>query len=412
MTQGNGIPLVRDELQALFAEKAMEVAREPEYSWGDDFRSFMTDDDGTPVVRLAVTNCAPDMDIWEGLRNPARVGMFPIGLRDVWMHHAAANVRSTRPDGSPNPLAMPEPFEEALERLNRAVIISGMLALNPLVSEAYAGKIEQGDLDPVTYYDRARGEVGAIVTKAVGKLALSLMSSDRAVVPMTAANAGKVIDRTRSEYLKGRYHGPCNNHYPQNSIAVMTGLMQFGIHRMPFRDEVQSDGSVERLSGRYASMIIFDEEEPVADGTGGVSLLDAERLAWLRRLSDYSDVAEEVVEQRYCTYNVIGDDGRSACGKCIDFCPSGALANSSPGPDGMIEDRLLRQKHRFFDGALDFDFGTCGRDRGQKAQLYDDYVCARCDVICAARGIRRPVSEVAGINGAEQRAHAESVAMD
>ncbi|MGD8238183.1 MAG: hypothetical protein PVH68_06515 [Armatimonadota bacterium] len=411
MTQGNGTPLAQDVLEALLTERATEVAREPEYSWGDDFRSFMTDEDGTPVVRLAATNCAPDMDIWEGLRNPARVGMFPIGLRDVWMHHAAANVRSTRYDGSPNPLAMPEPFEEALERLNRAVIISGMLALNPGVSEAYAGKIEQGELDPMDYYGRARGEAGAIINKAVGKLALSLMSPDRAVVPMTAANAAKVIDRTRSEYHKGRYHGPCNNHYPQNSIAVMTELMQFGIHRMPIRDEVWPGGVVQRLCGQYASIIIFDEEEPVTDGSGGVSLLDPERLAWLRRLSDYSDVADEVVGQRYCTYNVIIGDGRSACGKCIEFCPSGALPNSSPGPDGTTEARLLRQKHRFFDGALDFDFGTCCRDRGQKAQLYDDYVCARCDVICAVRGVCRPASEVEGINGAEQRAHAERVAV-
>jgi ferredoxin len=412
MADGNGICLTHDELQAVLGQKVTEVAREPEYRWGDGFRSFMTDEDGEPVVRLAVTNCAPDMDIWQGLRNPALVGMYPVGLRDVWMHYAAANVRSTRHDGSPNPLAMPEPFEEALGRLNRAVIVSAMLAMNPAVCEAYADKIEQGDLDPVSYYDRARVEVSAILTKSVSKLALSLMSPDRAVVPMTAANAGKVIDRTRSEYLKGRYHGPCNNHYPHSSVAVMTGLMQFGIDRLPFRDEVWTDGSVRRLVGRYASIIIFDEVEPITDGSNGVSLLDAARLAWLRRLSDYSDVADEVVEQRYCPYNVMGDDGTSVCGKCIDFCPSGALANSSPGPDGVFEERLLRQKHRFGDGALDFDFGTCGRDRGQKAQLYDDYVCARCDVMCAARGVCRPAAEIERINSVEQRVHAEIAATD
>ena len=408
MPRPNGIPLAHDELQALLTQKVTEVAREPEYSWGDSFRSFMTDDDATPVVRMGIANCLPDMDIWEGLRNPAQVGMYPIGLRDVWMHYAAANVKSTRHDGSPNPLAMPEPFEEALERLNRAVIISAMLALSPAVYDAYAEKIEKGDLDPMDYYGRARGEVGAIINKAIGKLALSLMSPQRAVVPMTAANAGKVIDRTRSEYLKGRYHGPCNNHYPQNSIAVMTGLMQFGVHRLPFRDEVGPDGSVRRLSGQYASVIIFDDEqEPVNDGADGISLLDPARLAWLRRLSDYSDAAGEVVQRRYCTYNVTGDDGGSVCGKCIEFCPSGALANSSPNPDGVFDERLVRQKHRFWEGALDFDFGTCGRDRGQKAQLYDDYVCARCDVICAARGIRHPADAIETINSAGQPARAE-----
>jgi hypothetical protein len=359
----------------------------------------MTDDDGRPAVRLAIANCAPDMDIWQGLRNPAQVGMYPIGLREVWMHHAASNVKSTRYDGSPNPLAMPEPFEEAQARLKRAVIISAMLPLSPDVYEEHAEKIERGDADPFDYYSRARAEVGAIIDKAVGKLALTMMGVGRAVVPMTSKNAGTVVERTRSEYLKGRYHGPCNNHYPQNSIAAMTGLLQFGVHRLSLRDEVGPDGSVRRLCGQYASIIVFDEDDLVTDGAGGVSLLDAGRLAWLKRVNDYADVAPEVVAERFCTYNAVSDDGASACGKCLEACPSGALPNSSPRPDGTFDDRVAGQKHRFHEGALKFDFGTCCRDRGQKAQLYDDYVCARCEAICAVHGVRRSASEIGGMAG-------------
>lgn len=378
--------------------KVMEVAREPEYVWGDGFRSFMTDENDRPVVRLAAANCRIEMDIWQGLRSPALVGMYPIGLPEVWMHYAAANVKDTRSDGSPNPLTMPEPFEDACGRYHRAVILSAMLAAHPHIYETYADKIERGELDPLDYYSRAQRELSAILNKALGKLALSLMAPDRAVVPMTAKNVTDLIERTRSEYLKGRYHGPCNNHYPQNSIAAMTGLMRFGVCRLPFRDEVSPDGTVRRLVGRYASIIVFDEREPLTDGAGGVSLLDEERLAWLRRINDYTDVATEVVAERYCTYNLTRKNGRNLCGRCIEACPAGALANSCPGPDGKFAETLLKQTHRFVDGVLDFDFGNCCRDRGQKAQLYEDYVCARCEAVCAARGIRRPAEDIKHIN--------------
>ncbi len=399
MIQTQALPLARERLQAVLTDRVLDVLREPEYGWGDGFRSFMTDDDGRPAVRLAVANCTPDADIWQGLRNPAQVGMYPIGLREVWMHHAASNVKSTRYDGSPNPLAMPEPFEEAQGRLNRAVIISAMLALNPGVYEEHAEKIERGDADPCDYYSRARAEVGAVIDKAIGKLALAMMASGRAVVPMTSKNAATVVDRTRSEYLKGNYHGPCNNHYPQHSIAVMTGLLQFGVHRLPFRDEVGPDGSVRRLCGQYASIIVFDEDELVTDGVGEVSLLDASRLAHLRRVNDFTEVAPEVVAERFCTYNTTSGDGTSVCGKCLQACPSGALPNSSPRPDGTFDERVAAQEHRFHEGALKFDFATCCRDRGQKAQLYDDYVCARCEAICAARGVRRLASEIESVAG-------------
>jgi ferredoxin len=315
------------------------------------------------------------------------------------MHYAAANVKSTRYDGSPNPLALPETFDEAQARVRRAVIISAMLPLDPDVYEAQAEKIERGDPDPCDYYCRARAESGAIINKAVGKLSLALMAPGRAVVPMTAKNAATIIDRTRSQYFKGNYHGPCNNHYPQNSIAVMTGLLEFGVNRLPFRDEVWPDGSVRRLCGQYASIIVFDEDELVADEAGGVSLLNADRLAWLRRVNDYTDVASEVVGERFCTYNLATGDGTGACAKCLEACPSGALANSSPGPDGTFDERVSGQQHRFAGGALKFDFATCCRDRGQKGQLYDEYVCARCEAICAARGVRRAASEVQTLTG-------------
>jgi ferredoxin len=395
-------PLTRDALQEALTRKVAEVVREPEHHWGGGIRSYMTEGRGLPVVRVAATNCASDFDLWQGLRSPALVGMYPIGLRDIWMHYAAMNVKSTRSDGSPNPLAMPEPFEDACRAYRRAVVVSAMLASNPEIYEGYAQKIERGELDPLDTYAKRQGEVSAVLHKALGKLALSLMSPDRAVVPMTGKNVANVIERTRSEYLKGRYHGPCNNHFPQNSVAVLAGLMRFGVCRLPFRDEADSRGKIRRLFGRYASIVIFDRVDVVADDAGGVSLLDARRLEWLRRLSNYTDVSKDAVAGRYCTYNLTKRDGASVCGKCVAACPAGALANSTPGPDGKFSERLLAQKHRFDAGAIDFDFGNCSRDRNQKAELYEDYVCARCEAVCAARGIRKSAADVRRINSASE----------
>ena len=386
-------------LHSLLETKVAQVIGEPAFNWRGDFRPFMTDGDGAPVVRLGVTNCRIDMDIWEGLRGPASVGMYPLGLSDIWKHFAAADVKGTRPDGTDAPLVMPEPFEDACGRFKRAVIVSGMLVLNPEIFEAYAAKIEAGDPDPVDYYSRATGDVLRIVEKGLSKMALGLMATDRAVVPMIEKKVQQIIDRTRAEYLKGRYHGPCNDHWPRNSVAVMTGLLRFGANRLPFRDEVTPENKRQRLFGRYSSLVIFDGEEPVADSGAGVSLLDPERLAWMRRVNDYTDTDPEVMSERYCTYNKVGSDDGTVCGKCMDGCPSGALANSTPLPTGRFEPAVAAQEHRFWKKTLDFDHGNCCRDRIQKQMLFDEYVCTRCEALCAVSGVKRSRSELRAING-------------
>ena len=386
-------------LQGLLERKVAEVIAEPAFNWRSDFRPFMTDSDGAPVVRLGVTNCRIDMDIWEGLRGPANVGMYPLDLSDIWKHFAAADLQGTRPDGTDAPLVMPEAFEDACRRFRRAVIVSGMLVLNPEIFEAYKEKIETGDPDPIDYYSRATDDVLRIVEKALSKMALGLMAADRAVVPMVGKKVGQIIERTRAEYLKGRYHGPCNEHWPRNSIAVMTGLLRFGANRLPFRDEVTAGNKRQRLFGRYASLVAFDGADPVDDAGAGVSLLDSERLAWMRRIADYTDTDPEVMAERYCTYNKVGSDGTTVCGACLDGCPSGALANSTPLPAGGFEPRVVAQEHRFWKQTLDFDHANCCRDRIQKQMLFDEYVCIRCEALCAASGVKRSRSELRAING-------------
>ena len=392
----NKIDLV--SLQELVQSKVNEIIDEPEYNWKSPFKSFMTDEEDKPLVRTGVINCSLGTDIWEGLRTPAHVGMYPLMLEDIWRHYACMTVKSTRYDGSPNPLAMPETFEDAKEHYQRVVIIFGMLAVNPKVFKKYCEKIERGDEDPFDYYSRATGDVNAIINKAMGKVALSLMTPKRAVVSMTDKNTKTIIARTRSEYITGRYHGPCNNHWPDNSIGVMTGLLRFGVNRLPFRDEVTKNGKVQRLFGRYRSVVVFDKEPLITDNAGGIGLVDTKRLQWLKEVNDYTDTTADIVAERYCTYNMTRSNGESICSKCVEVCPSGALRNSTPTPLGTMDESLLNQEHRFWEGTIDFDYGNCVRERGQKGQLYDDYVCARCETICASRGIRKKVSLVDKIN--------------
>jgi hypothetical protein len=398
MKKMNSQKITQTNLQDIIQSKVVEVINEPAYNWNSGFQSFMTNAENLPVVRVGIINFDLDTDIWAGLRSPSLVGMYPVTPEDIWRHYAVLTSKTVRPDGSPNPLAMPEPFSDAKKRYRRGVIITGMLAVNPEMYQFYAEKISHGEEAPFDYYDRATEDVSRIIDKAIGKAGMALLSPDRAVVAMTDRNAQMVIQRTKSEYFSGRYHGPCNNHWPHNSLAVMTGLLRFGVNRIAFRDEVTPDGRRQRMFGRYRSIVIFDEDPLVSDQSNGITELDVARQAELKRLNDYTVVTAAVAAQRFCTYNLTDKTGDTVCGKCLPACPSGALQNSTPSPAGVYAERLTDQSHRFWEGSLDFDYANCTSDRSKKGQLYEDYVCARCEVICAAEGIRKSAAVLEEIN--------------
>ena len=90
---------------------------------------------------------------------------------------------------------------------------------------------------------------------------------------------------------------------------------------------------------------------------------------------------------RFCGYIPVDND--RGCGKCLAFCPSGALVNSTPSTEGNYPQRLLLQEHRFWEGSLQFDHGSCCDDRGQLKILYDEWMCGRCMAVWAAEGHRR-----------------------
>jgi len=379
-------------LQGFLSTEVARLAADPEFAvHSDDGRQrFMTDADGTPAVRAAAAVSGLGGDLWKGLRSPAAVGLHPIDLEDIWDFFAANSIRNVRADGSPNYLAMPETYNEARERFGRAVIVSALLPISPQILATYASDIEGGDIVSCSRYSRASGDAGKIIAKAVARLSLALLGEGRAVVCMDPGGANKVVEFSKANSETGKYHGPCNSPFPQNSVAVLTGLMQFGLSRIPLRDEVGPDGKVRRMMGHYSSVVVFDEAKPTAGangGGGGPVLIDDDWLSSRRKLVDYTVTDDETVAQRYCAYNRANGDGKSACGRCIAACPPGAIANSSPEPDGTYPERIAKQKHRFHAGFLDFDFGNCASHRAQRSTLYSEYACARCVAVCAAQGL-------------------------
>ena len=53
-------------------------------------------------MKLAVGNVPLDYDLWEGLRNPAIIGMYPAGLKEIWNSTLIAGKRkSMKPAGIP-----------------------------------------------------------------------------------------------------------------------------------------------------------------------------------------------------------------------------------------------------------------------------------------------------------------------
>jgi hypothetical protein len=153
-----------------------------------------------------------------------------------------------------------------------------------------------------------------------------------------------------------------------------------------FRDELV-EGGTRRLIGPLRSIVVFDSTDPDAtDGRGALAL----SAAWKKKLTELSNFTvadEEINAHRFCTYLPSGDE--KGCGKCLAFCPSRALVNSSPNMEGAYPKPVRDQEHRFWDGALQFDNGSCCDDRGQLKTLYDEWMCARCVAICAADGNRR-----------------------
>ena len=375
-------------LTQIFKEKLTEVQEEPEFRRTTEKIKYTTDKKGEPLVKLAVGNVPLDYDLWQGLRNPAVVGLYPAGLQEIWDFYANRRKEKVDESGRATIFQVPRPFDFALANYQRALIISVMLPFSPQIIKDYTDQVIKKGRGSSHTYARMYNDVSDMLDKATSRVAIDLApyDTDTMVLAMNTDTVAAISTEAIPQTHQGISHGPAkDSNYAQKSMAVLMGLGQFGISRIIFRDELIG-GKIQRFSGPLNSLIIFDKQELVRDGSGGIIYPSAAWREFIFRLFDFTNTDPEINQYRFCTYIPLNDKG---CGKCLDCCPSGAQPNSTPNPDGRYSEQISRQAHRFWKEKLQFDFGRCCDERGQMISLFPEWSCSRCLTICLNEGSRR-----------------------
>ncbi len=375
------VELSQPTLTRLLNTLVEELRREPEYAWNRALPAMATDADGRSDAKLAAANCAPDFDPWDRLRNPALAGLHPLGFEDLWNFYAAHSTKNIDEDGRATIFRVPQSYESALENIQRVVLIPVMIPVAPELAGAYAASAARGDLAPDHHYLRGMRELVQLVDAAVTRMAYRLMGPDRTVLAMTAPAVKSISQEILPSLRRGNYHGACKgDNYTQKSVAVLAGLGQFGAHRLVMRDEIVG-GRVRRFMGPVRSLVVFDPEEPREEE--GLRLLTE---GWRDHLFALHSDDPGTGRDRFCRHYT-GDPDRS-CSACFEACPADAIASSATEAGGDYPTAVAGQEHRFWDGALQFDYRRCLERRTQLADIYDEWICGRCLATCVARGGR------------------------
>jgi len=327
-----------------------------------------------------------EYDLWEGLRNPAGVGLHPAGIREIWEFYAwrTASIRRDE-SGRETMFTVPLSYEEAALRFRRVLIVSVMLPFAEELLQEHNRFIREHARGASWQFSHLYEEVNDTLDRAILRTGMDLSSEQTVVVAMDRRAMDDISTQAIPLTRQGAVHGPEKEvQYPQKSVAVLTGLGQFGVSRFVFRDEMEGSG-VRRLLGPIRSLVIFDETPLVEDGDGGILYPHRRWRKFLFSLADFTKTAEEINRCRFCSYIPLLDKG---CGMCISACPPGALIRSTPCPKGEYREDLHEPK-RFWRGQLQFDYELCRGDRKRMATLFPEWRCGRCITRCASGGRRR-----------------------
>lgn len=375
-----------EDISIMFKDKVMELQEEPEFQWSRERVTYSLNRDYKPEVKVAMGNVPLEYDLWKGLRNPAQIGVYPAGIRELWNFYANRRVKRVDEAGRQTIFQVPRTFEYAKQKFNRVLILSVMLPFSRKIMRDYTGILLSKESGSSHLFSRMYEDIGIMLDKATSRVSIDLVNSGNVVISMDNTNVDNVSKEAVPITSQGDSHGPSKGgNYPQKSLAVLMGLGQFGVSRLVFRDEI-NEGAVERFVGPIRSIMVLDREEVSTDGSGGIIFPNQDWRDFLFQLYDFNNVDPEINKYRFCGYSPMGDEG---CGECIRSCPSGALLNSSPLANGEYSPGVAEQSHRFWEGKLQFDYGRCCEDRGQMSGLYPEWSCAACATVCAVKGKRR-----------------------
>jgi ferredoxin len=369
---------ISNEIGALITESA--------YYFNSGNLPFDLDDTGKPCVKVSIGTCSVDFDLWENLRNPATLGLYPLGLLDIWNYYAT--LTKPRSDESGRTLLFEEAKspEWAIANFCKAAVASIMLPFSANLFESYAKRIELGIQGPISSFQTTWNSLNDLFDKAVTRTAMNLCSKEVIAIPMTKDLIQSISSVAVPQIHQGTAHGPFKGgNWPQKSIAVLCGLGQFGVGRSVIRDEL-SDGQIVRYLGPLRSIVFYASKQVFNKEL--INLEDKALRIYVTRLADFTDSSPQTVGSRFCLYQT--ETGDSGCRMCHVYCPSTAIMRSSPNQQGCYPDSILGQKHRFYNGKLQFDASKCREERSNLTSIYPDWGCSRCIVMCSRRGGRNP----------------------
>jgi ferredoxin len=367
-------------------ERVLELQAEPEFQKTNGSECAVGSN-GVPQMKVAMGNVPLEYDLWEGLRNPAVVGIYPAGLPELWEYYANRRKQKVDDAGRQTIFQSPRSYEFALKNYRRAILISVMLPFSPGIIHDYVSQVIERKNGSSSSFASMYDRLNRMLDKAITRTAINLVTDDseRVVIVMNSDNVKAVATEVIPQTRQGISHGPSKGgNYPQKSLAVLTGLGQFGVSRIVLRDEL-IDNKVERFAGPIRSIVVFDKQLLVTDGKDGLIYPSPAWRKFLFRLFDFTDTDIDIDSYRFCSHVSLGSQ---SCNQCIANCPSGAQKSSSPESDGHYSEQVSRQAHRFWDKKLQFDFGKCTDERVQMAGLFTEWSCGRCLAVCLDQGIR------------------------
>lgn len=367
-------------IKKIFDKVAEQSVLHPDYNWLNE-QKIWQNKNNAPDVQISVAACDMDYDLWKYSRGPSKIGLHPLTLEQIWSFWSFYNKEKIDEEGRNKFFQTLTPYEKAMTKYKRAIIISAMLPFDEEILRQYAEKSSNSEISPMEMFCSYYGQINKLFGTILSRTALSLYNDGNPVIPLNGANLDKITDMTMPKVNLGQSNGFCKSHFSHKTISALTGLTQLGVSRLAMRHTADDGG--QRFIGPVLTIIAFDET-PVDSSETGTVILSDEWLNLCNDIADHTIQNDDVNSIRFCRY------GAGKCGFCIKSCPSKALENSSPDREGNYSETIMKQSHRFADGTLQFDAGRCSDYKGTLGGIYNDWMCGRCYVTCGSRGVVDP----------------------